>query len=169
MSRSSHRHGSLLHCTPATPQSEIKDFCQLPLHRGALGAAAPQQLSADKRSFTEKIPEGALLLRDEMLFSRRRFRNPSGAGPEYRWVPIPSGYSHSRHRYSHRPSRCLTGSPDSARKDHSCHWQNPEWAPGGTHPAAPYCHFRSQRRWHPPEPGGTPPSGMFLQSACCSD
>jgi len=48
MRKNNHELRSLLYCILATPQSKlifVNQFCQLPLHRGALGAAAPVQAS----------------------------------------------------------------------------------------------------------------------------
>ena len=36
------------------PQSKIKDFCQLPLHKGAVGAPAPVRISIIFTQFPQK-------------------------------------------------------------------------------------------------------------------
>ena len=54
--------GTLDRCSFTIPQSKIRDFCQLPLHKGAVGAPAPVRFSAigilRSRSVTPAFPWG---------------------------------------------------------------------------------------------------------------
>ena len=61
------------------PQSKIKDFCQLPLHKGAVGAPAPVRLLMFLRR-TGKMYH-ILLVRNDMVFDSLS--------------PPPAGFLHS--------------------------------------------------------------------------